>query len=430
MAEHPAAGRVGQVAIRPPEQGLDPAQQLAQAVRLGQVVVRTQLEADDLVDLVVAGGQDEDRHLAARGTDASEDLEAVDAGQADVEHDEIGCLARGDLEPLLAGAGDADVVPLLLERVLDPSRDRVLVLDDQDGRTHAGDATPSRVIWAPARGVGADALSVVSCGPAPGASPQPAPPASRSPHRRDQPTTRGPNSMATARPTLAAEPREVTGKAVKQAPQRRPPAGRRVRPWRRFGQADARRPRVRPAAQARRAERPHRPLGRRQEGQPGPDPGRADPPGQPPTAARRPVPRPHDRGADGRRAARGRRRVARRHAAQRHTAPPDRDASGSRRCQTTCRNRSSTRSNRWWTSTRRSTCATSTIPEDVDAAHRSRRDHRQGPGAADRGRGRAGRRGGRRARRGRRGRRGCEGEAEGEGASGGPRPTRVVSEEG
>ena len=78
--------------------------------------------------------------------------------------------------------------------------------------------------------------------------------------------------------------------------------------------------------------------------------------------------------------------------------------SGSGRCPTTCRSRSSTRSSRSSTSTPRSTSATSSIPERRDAADRRRRDRRQGPGAARRGRGSAGRRRGR----GRRGR-GCRG---------------------
>ena len=93
MADHPAAGRIGEVAVGPPQERLDPAHQLAQAERLGQVVVRAELEADDLVDLVVAGGQDEDRRLRAGGAQPAQDLEAVDAGQPDVEHDEVGRLA-------------------------------------------------------------------------------------------------------------------------------------------------------------------------------------------------------------------------------------------------------------------------------------------------------------------------------------------------
>jgi len=65
MAEDAATGRIGEVAVGPPEQRLDPAQELAQAVRFREVVVGAELEADDLVDLVVTGGEHEDRHLGA-----------------------------------------------------------------------------------------------------------------------------------------------------------------------------------------------------------------------------------------------------------------------------------------------------------------------------------------------------------------------------
>src|SRR5258705_6099019 len=60
VADDPPTRGVGEIAVGPPEQGLDPAHQLAQAERLGQVVVCAELEPDDLVDLIVAGGQDED----------------------------------------------------------------------------------------------------------------------------------------------------------------------------------------------------------------------------------------------------------------------------------------------------------------------------------------------------------------------------------
>ena len=143
VADDPAADRVGQVAVGAAQERLDPAHQLAQAERLGQVVVGAELEPDDLVDLVVAGGQDEDRHLGAGRPEAAEDLEAVHPGQADVEDDEVGRLARRDLEAFLAGTRDGDLVALLLEGVLDPASDGVLVFDDEDGGCHAGDATPA-----------------------------------------------------------------------------------------------------------------------------------------------------------------------------------------------------------------------------------------------------------------------------------------------
>ena len=216
MADHPPADGIGEVAVRAPQQRLDPAHQLAQPERLGQVVVGTELEADDLVDLVIARGQDQDRHLGPGRAHAAEDLEAVDAREPDVEHDEVRRLVRGDVEALLARAGDGHVVALLLEGVLDAPRDGVLVFDDEDGGGHRGDATPMRGIrrfeplarpWYPtARSLRA---------------PHHGRPGRRAAARSDQtnqPTFLRSASMSTApaRPKLAAEPREITGKAVKR----------------------------------------------------------------------------------------------------------------------------------------------------------------------------------------------------------------------
>src|SRR5204863_325173 len=131
VADDPASRGVAEIAVRSTQEGLDPAHQLAQPERLGQVVVRAELEADHLVDLVVASGQDEDRRLRAGGAKPAKNLEPVNAGQADIEDDEVGRLVRGELEPLLAALCDGDLVALLLERVLDSARHGELVLDDQ-----------------------------------------------------------------------------------------------------------------------------------------------------------------------------------------------------------------------------------------------------------------------------------------------------------
>ena len=90
VADDPAALGVGEVAVGAPQEGLDAAHQLAQAERLGQVVVGAELQADDLVDLVVARGEQEDRRLGAVGAQAAQHLEAVDARQADIEDDQVG----------------------------------------------------------------------------------------------------------------------------------------------------------------------------------------------------------------------------------------------------------------------------------------------------------------------------------------------------
>jgi hypothetical protein len=138
VADDPPARGVTEVAVRPPEQGLDPTHQLAQPERLRQVVVRAELEPDHLVDLVVARRQHQHRCLRAGCPEPAQDLEPVHARQPDVEHDEVRRLVGREVEPFLAALRDRHLVALLLQGVLDPAGDRELVLDDQDRGTHGG----------------------------------------------------------------------------------------------------------------------------------------------------------------------------------------------------------------------------------------------------------------------------------------------------
>src|SRR3954470_24306069 len=61
MPDHAPADGVGQVSVGPAEERLDPAEELAQPERRRQVIVRPELEADDLVDLFVAGREHQHR---------------------------------------------------------------------------------------------------------------------------------------------------------------------------------------------------------------------------------------------------------------------------------------------------------------------------------------------------------------------------------
>src|SRR6478752_3879818 len=63
------------------EQGPHARAELPDRERLGDVVVGAELEADDLVELVVAGGQHDDRHRAP-GAELLADLEPVADGSA------------------------------------------------------------------------------------------------------------------------------------------------------------------------------------------------------------------------------------------------------------------------------------------------------------------------------------------------------------
>src|ERR1051326_1886557 len=63
--------------------------ELARLERLRQIVVRTELEPDDPSHQLAARSEHDDRH-ATRLADRAADCEAVDAGQHDVENDDVG----------------------------------------------------------------------------------------------------------------------------------------------------------------------------------------------------------------------------------------------------------------------------------------------------------------------------------------------------
>ena len=93
----------------PAHRGPQPGQQLVHAERLGQVVVGAGVERLDLVVLVLADRQDDDGHRAP-APQAAHHLDAVDAGQADVEHHHVGMALGRQAQRLLAGGGQVDLV--------------------------------------------------------------------------------------------------------------------------------------------------------------------------------------------------------------------------------------------------------------------------------------------------------------------------------
>ena len=120
------------------------------------------------------------------------------------------------------------------------------------------------------------------------------------------------------------------------------------------------------------------------EAEPGPRVCGPGPSGQPADPACRPLPGPDDRGADGRRPARGDRHLAGRRAPGRHAPPPDRirahpRAPGPPPAVDRVLGRVARRLRHHDPRSR------PVGPERRDAADRRRRDHRQGPGTARRG---------------------------------------------
>ena len=119
------------------EQGAHARAELADRERLRDVVVRAELEADHLVELVVAGRQHDDRHRARRAQPLAH-LEPVEPRQHDVEHDEVDRRVGETAQRLLAVGRLHDRVPVLLEREREHLADGVLVVDEQDRGSRFG----------------------------------------------------------------------------------------------------------------------------------------------------------------------------------------------------------------------------------------------------------------------------------------------------
>jgi hypothetical protein len=70
------------------QDGLDRRGQLARAERLQHVIIGADLQADDPVDLVGAGGEEDDRDIG-KAAQGPAKFEAITVGQADVQYRQI-----------------------------------------------------------------------------------------------------------------------------------------------------------------------------------------------------------------------------------------------------------------------------------------------------------------------------------------------------
>jgi hypothetical protein len=111
-----------------PQSGADAGGQLAAADRFDDVVVCPGIEPDDLVRLRATRGKDDhgDRGLQAKPTT---DLHAPEIRQTEIQEDEIRpSLLRGG-ERLLAGRGEDDLVPFLLQQEAQRAPQERVVVD-------------------------------------------------------------------------------------------------------------------------------------------------------------------------------------------------------------------------------------------------------------------------------------------------------------
>src|SRR5690606_26614034 len=120
------------------QHGANPRDDLARAERFADVIVGTEFEAEQAVDLLDPRGEHEDGHRG-KGADLPTQGEAVDAGQVDVEKDRIGSLLVDPVQRQIAVVEDAGAETGSEQIVAHQGRQLRLVLDDQHmgSRVHA-----------------------------------------------------------------------------------------------------------------------------------------------------------------------------------------------------------------------------------------------------------------------------------------------------
>jgi hypothetical protein len=93
----------------------NPAEEVRERQRLRQILDRAESERCDAVALLCAGGEDDDRHVGPARLQLSQDVEAVDVREAQIQDDEVelgALLPARPLERLGAGLGALHVVAL------------------------------------------------------------------------------------------------------------------------------------------------------------------------------------------------------------------------------------------------------------------------------------------------------------------------------
>ena len=137
------AGAASRLERHPAQGGTGPGQQLAHAERLGHVVVRADLQAEDPVHLLGAGGQHDDRHQVVLA-ELPADCQPVQVGQHPVKDHQVRCLPLDLGQRAAAVEGLLHDVPVGQQLVADQVVQVHLVLDDQDqGHVRARLPTPA-----------------------------------------------------------------------------------------------------------------------------------------------------------------------------------------------------------------------------------------------------------------------------------------------
>ena len=115
---------------RPAQHRADPRHEFARAEWLGHVVIGPDRQPDDGVHLGVTSGEHHHVGVGERSQLPTR-LQTVDAGQRQVEHDDIGVELAGHRDGVMPVVGDADLEVLTLQVAGDHAGQGHLVIDDQ-----------------------------------------------------------------------------------------------------------------------------------------------------------------------------------------------------------------------------------------------------------------------------------------------------------
>ena len=116
------------------EDGADAGHQLPHAERLGQVVVRAELQTGDAVALRAARGEHEDgnRPGGLVAPQLAADGQPVEVGKVDIEDDEVALALLHRQQTFLAAGVVRNLIPLALQVQFDGERDVGVVFDERD----------------------------------------------------------------------------------------------------------------------------------------------------------------------------------------------------------------------------------------------------------------------------------------------------------
>src|SRR4051812_4789575 len=133
-----------------PQQRLEPGHELDRLERLGQVVVRTKLQADDFVDDLPPRRQHQDRRRYPTLPDRAAHVEAVHQRQHDIEHDEVVAARRDALEARFTVACGLDAIAFAAEAIAQRQAQPRFVFDEEHTGSDAHQAADSGARAAPA----------------------------------------------------------------------------------------------------------------------------------------------------------------------------------------------------------------------------------------------------------------------------------------